>query len=64
MKKRILSVVLCTAMLAALLAGCGSKAEEPAAAEPSGTEEQAEEPAPAEDEEPAADAGAEAGAKD
>lgn len=64
MKKRILSVVLCTAMLATLLAGCGSKAEEPAAAEPSGTEEQAEEPAPAEDEEPAADAGAEAGAKD
>lgn len=64
MKKRILSVVLCTAMLAALLAGCGSKAEEPAAAEPSGTEEQAEEPAPAETEEPAADAGAEAGAKD
>ena len=39
MKKRILSVVLCTAMLATLLAGCGSKAEEPAAAEPSGTEE-------------------------
>lgn len=64
MKKRILSVVLCTAMLAALLAGCGSKAEEPAAAEPSGTEEQAEEPAPAETEEPAADAGAEGGAKD
>ena len=64
MKKRILSVVLCTAMLATLLAGCGSKAEEPAAAEPSGTEEQAEEPAPAETEEPAADAGAEAGAKD
>ncbi len=64
MKKRILSVVLCTAMLATLLAGCGSKAEEPAAAEPSGTEEQAEDPAPAEDEEPAADAGAEAGAKD
>lgn len=64
MKKRILSVVLCTAMLAALLVGCGSKAEEPAAAEPSGTEEQAEDPAPAEDEEPAADAGAEAGAKD
>ena len=64
MKKRILSVVLCTAMLAALLAGCGSKAEEPAAAEPSGTEEQAEEPAPAETEEPCMDAGAEAGAKD
>ena len=64
MKKRILSVVLCTAMLATLLAGCGSKAEEPAAAEASGTEEQAEEPAPAETEEPAADAGAEAGAKD
>ena len=64
MKKRILSVVLCTAMLATLLAGCGSQAEEPAAAEPSGTEEQAEEPAPAETEEPAADAGAEAGAKD
>ncbi len=64
MKKRILSVVLCTAMLATLLVGCGSKAEEPAAAEPSGTEEQAEDPTPAEDEEPAADAGAEAGAKD
>lgn len=64
MKKRILSVVLCTAMLATLLVGCGSKAEEPAAAEPSGTEEPAEDPAPAEDEEPAADAGAEAGAKD
>ena len=64
MKKRILSVVLCTAMLATLLAGCGSKAEEPAAAEPSGTEEQAEEPAEADAEEPAADAGAEAGAKD
>ena len=62
MKKKILSVVLCTAMLASLMAGCGSKAEEPAAAEPSGTEEPAEEPAPEEAEEPATDA--EAGAKD
>ena len=64
MKKKIFSVVLCTAMLASLMAGCGSKAEEPAAAEPSGTEDPAEEPAPEEAEEPATDAEAEAGAKD
>lgn len=62
MKKRILSVVLCTAMLATLLVGCGGKTEEPAEA-PAPAEEEAEAPAEAETpEEPAADA--EAGAKD
>ena len=48
MKKKLLSVLLCATMVAALLAGCGSK-EEPAAAEPA--EEETE--APAEDAEPA-----------
>lgn len=47
MKKKLLSVLLCAAMVSSLLAGCGSK-EEPAAEEPATTEETtdaAEEPA-------------------
>lgn len=48
MKKKLLSVLLSTAMVASLLVGCGDKAEEPAPAEP-------ETEAPAEDEEPADD---------
>ena len=61
MKKRILSVVLCTAMLATLLVGCGGKTEEPAEAPAAPAEEEAEAPAET-PEEPAADA--ETGAKD
>ncbi len=48
MKKKVLSAVLCVAMVATLLAGCGKTAEpvvdEPAA-EPAATEDVAEEPA-------------------
>ena len=63
MKKKILSVALCTAMLATLLTGCGGSAEEAApAAEPAAVEEEVSEPA--ETEEPAAEAEAESGAKD
>jgi len=57
MKKKVLAALLSVAMVATLLAGCGSKTEEPAAAEPA-QEEEAE--APAEEEEaeaPAAEAG-------
>lgn len=46
MKKKILSALLCTAMIAAVVAGCGSKSE-PAPAEASAEEAPAE--APAED---------------
>lgn len=46
MKKKLLSVLLCAAMVASLAAGCGAK-EEPAAEEPAVTEEAA---APAEEE--------------
>ena len=54
MKKKVLSALLATAMVATLLAGCGSQAAAPAAepaAEPAATEEAA----PAEAEEPAAE---------
>ncbi len=53
MKKKLLSVLLSTALVASLLAGCGST---PAAEEPAATEETAEEPAAEEEtetEEPA-----------
>lgn len=70
MKKKLLGVLLCTAMVAATLAGCGSAAEEeaaaPAAEEPAAEEEAApaeEEAAPAEGEEPAAEATTEGGRK-
>ena len=49
MKKKLLSVVLSTAMVAALLVGCGSAAAEAPAAEAPAAEEAAEE-APAEEE--------------
>lgn len=50
MKKKVLAALLCVAMTATLLAGCGSK-EEPAAAEPAAEEEAAAEEteAPAEE---------------
>lgn len=59
MKKKVLSVLLSTAMVTTLLVGCGTQteepapAEEPAAEEPAAEEPAAEEPA-AEEEEPAA----------
>ena len=53
MKKKLLSALLCVAMVASLVVGCGSKeaaTEEPAATEEAATEEAAtEEAAPAED---------------
>ena len=51
MKKRLLSALLCVAMVASLVVGCGAK-EEPAAEAPAATEEaaSAEEAAPAGDE--------------
>ena len=50
MKKRLLSALLCVAMVASLVVGCGAK-EEPAAEAPAATEEAAtEEAAPAGDE--------------
>lgn len=52
MKKKLLSVLLCVAMVSTLLAGCGSKKEEPAAEKPAAEEPAAEEPAA---EEPAAE---------
>lgn len=48
MKKRIISTLLCSAMVASLLVGCGSTSE-PAAAEPAATEESTETEAPAEE---------------
>ncbi len=65
MKKKVLSALLATAMVATLLAGCGSQAAAPAAepaAEPAATEEaapaaEAEEPAAEEAAAPAADEG-------
>lgn len=51
MKKKVLSVLLSTAMVASVLAGCGSKAEAPA--EAPAAEETAEEEAPAEEDAPA-----------
>lgn len=62
MKKKIVSAVLCTAMLATVLAGCGKEAA-PAATEPAAEAPAAEAEAPAaepEAEEPAAEAEAEA----
>ena len=55
MKKKVLSVLLATAMTAAMIAGCGAKAEEPAAEapaaeEPAAEETAAEEPAEVEEE--------------
>lgn len=66
MKKKLLSVVLCTAMTAALLAGCGGSAEESAAEAPAAEEAPAEEEAaePAAEEAPAEEEAAEAGTKD
>jgi hypothetical protein len=53
MKKKVLSVLLSTAMVASLLVGCGSSSEAPAADDAAeATEEAAEEPA---EEEPAAE---------
>ncbi len=52
MKKKFLGVILSVAMVAALLAGCGDKKEEPAAEQPAAEEPAAEEPAA---EEPAAE---------
>ena len=62
MKKKIVSAVLCTAMLATVLAGCGKEAA-PAATEPAAEAPAAEAEAPAaepEAEAPAAEAEAEA----
>lgn len=44
MKKKLISLLLCVAMVASLVIGCGSK-EEPAAEAPAATEEEAEAPA-------------------
>ncbi len=44
MKKKLISLLLCTAMAASMVIGCGSK-EEPATEEPAATEEEAEAPA-------------------
>ena len=60
MKRKVLSIILTGAMVAAMLVGCGSKAEAPADA-PAAEEPAAEEPAA---EEPAADDAAEAPAAD
>ncbi len=54
MKKKLLSALLCTAMVASLVVGCGSK-EEPAADEPAAEAEGPAEETPAEAETPAAD---------
>ena len=59
MKKKIVSLMITAAMLASVLAGCGSQAAAPApAAEPApaAAEEKAEEPAPAAEEAPAEEA--------
>ena len=50
MKRKLLSCVLATAMVASLLVGCGSQEAEAPAAEPAATEEAAEEEAPAAEE--------------
>lgn len=54
MKKKMVSMMLCVAMAATMMVGCGSKEEEVAA--PAETEAPAEEEAPAETEAPAEDA--------
>ena len=43
MKKKLLSALLCVAMVASLVVGCGAKEEAPAAEAPAATEEAAEE---------------------
>ncbi len=58
MKRKLLSAILCTAMVAAMLAGCGSSSEEAAA--PAAEEEAPAEEAPAEEAAPAEDAAEEA----
>ena len=45
MKKKLLSALLCVAMVASLVVGCGAKEEAPAADAPAATEEEAEAPA-------------------
>ena len=50
MKRKLLSCVLATAMVASLLVGCGSQEAAAPAAEPAATEEAAEEEAPAAEE--------------
>lgn len=61
MKKKLVSAVLCTAMLATILAGCGGGNAAPAATEPAAEAPAAEAEAPAaEAEAPAAEAEAEA----
>lgn len=65
MKKKLLSVVLSTAMVASLLVGCGSSAETTEApAEDAATEEEAPAEEATEEEAPAEDAEAEAPAED
>ena len=49
MKKKLLSALLCVAMVASLVVGCGAKEEAPAAEAPAATEEAAKEEAPAAD---------------
>ena len=64
MKKKVISALLVTTMVAGMLVGCGSKeaAETPAAEEPAAEEPAAEEPAAdAEAEAPADDAAADEG---
>jgi len=58
MKKRVLAVLLSTAMVAAMLVGCGSSAAAPAAEAPA-AEAEAKEEAPAEEAAPAKEATAE-----
>ena len=55
MKKKLLSALLCAAMVASLVIGCGSK-EEPAAEAPAATEEEAEAPVEEETEAPVEEA--------
>ena len=43
MKKKLLSALLCVAMVASLVVGCGAKEEAPAAEAPAATEEAATE---------------------
>ncbi len=46
MKKKIISVLLCTAMTATMLAGCGGSGEDTQAPAASGPEEEARSPQP------------------
>lgn len=54
MKRKLLSAILCVAMVATMLVGCGSKTEEAAPADAAATEEAA--PAATEEAAPAAEA--------